>query len=123
MGDMKLSKEMISAANDSGANIVKTQTFDVKRLKPGPWDTDGRREIYEKAQLSLDQHIELRDYSNTIGIQFISSVFSIDDAKLLEQVEADIVKIPSMESRNSDLINYCYNNFDKHNLSLELIKI
>ena len=49
MGDMNLAKEMIKAAHDSGANSVKTQVFDVKRLKPGPWDTDGRREIYEKA--------------------------------------------------------------------------
>ena len=113
MGDMELAKEMITAANDSGADIVKTQTFDVKRLKRGPWDTDGRRDIYKKAQLSLDQHIELRSYSNQIGIQFISSVFSVDDARLLRKVETDMVKIPSMESRNIKLINYCVDNFDE----------
>jgi len=113
MGDMGLAKQMIYEAKDSGADIVKTQTFDVKRLKEGPWDADGRREIYEKAQLNLNQHVELRDYSNDIGIQFISSVFSIDDAKLLQNVETDMVKIPSMESRNIDLINYCVENFDK----------
>ena len=106
MGDMELAKEMITAANDSGADIVKTQTFDVRRLKEGPWDTDGRREIYEKAQLNLEQYIELRDYCNKIEIQFMSSVFSIDDAKLLQKVETDMVKIPSMESRNVKLINY-----------------
>ena len=113
MGDMDLAKQMIYEAKDSGADIVKTQTFDVKRLKEGPWDADGRREIYEKAQLNLNQHVELRDYSNDIGIQFISSVFSIDDAKLLQNVEIDMVKIPSMESRNIALINYCVENFDK----------
>ena len=113
MGDMKLARNMIEAANDGGADIVKTQTFDVKRLKRGPWDTDGRRDIYKKAQLSLEQHIELRDYSNQIGTQFISSVFSIDDARLLQKVETDMVKIPSMESRNIKLINYCVDNFDE----------
>jgi sialic acid synthase SpsE len=113
MGDMELAKEMIAAANESGADIVKTQTFDIKRLKQGPWDTDGRRDIYKKAQLSLNQHIELRDYSNQIGIQFISSVFSVDDARLLRKVETDMVKIPSMESRNIKLINHCVDNFDK----------
>ena len=35
----------------------------------------------------------------------MSSVFSIDDAKLLQKVETDMVKIPSMESRNVKLIN------------------
>ena len=112
MGDMDLAKKMIYEANDSGADIVKTQTFDVSRLKPGPWDSDGRREIYEKAQLSLEQHNESKNYSNDIGIQFISSVFSIADAKLLEQVEIDMVKIPSMESRNTELIDYCSRKFD-----------
>ena len=33
MGDMALAKEMICAAELSGADIVKTQTFNVKRLK------------------------------------------------------------------------------------------
>ena len=113
MGDMELAKRMAYEAKDNGADIVKTQTFDVSRLKAGPWDTDGRREIYEKAQLSLEQHIELRDYCNDIEVQFMSSVFSIDDAKLLEQVETDMVKIPSMESRNKELIDFCTNSFDK----------
>ena len=113
MGDMELAKRMAYEAKDSGADIVKTQTFNVSKLKAVPWDTDGRREIYEKAQLSLEQHIELRDYCRDIEVQFMSSVFSIDDAKLLEQVETDIVKIPSMESRNKVLIDFCNNSFDK----------
>ena len=113
MGDMELAKRMAYEAKDNGADIVKTQTFNVSKLKAGPWDTDGRREIYEKAQLSLEQHIELRDYCSDIEVQFMSSVFSIDDAKLLEQVETDIVKIPSMESRNKELIDFCNNSFDK----------
>ena len=113
MGNMSLAKKMVYEAKKSGADIVKTQTFDVKRLKSGPWDEDGRRDIYEKAQLNLQQHIELKEYCDEIGIQFISSVFSIDDAKLLQKVETDMVKIPSMESRNKKLINYCVDNFDK----------
>ena len=113
MGDMNLAKQMVYEAKESGADIVKTQTFNVKRLKEGPWDVDGRRKIYEKAQLNLKQHIELRDYCDENRIQFISSVFSIYDARLLQKVETDMVKIPSMESRNIKLINYCVDNFDE----------
>ena len=47
--DAGLCKEMVQAAKDSGAEFAKFQYFDPKYLKPGPWDTDGRREIYEKA--------------------------------------------------------------------------
>ena len=113
MGDMVLAKDMITAAKESGADFAKFQTFDIKRLKSGPWDTDGRREIYEKAQLNLDEHIELKEYCDKINIGFMSSVFSIGDADLLKQVVTDYVKIPSMESRNVDLINYCSENFNK----------
>ena len=113
MGDMKLAKEMILAAKESGCDFAKFQTWSVNRLKPGVWDTDGRREIYEKAELDLDKHIELKKYCDEVGIGFMSSVFSIEDAKLLKQVVTDYVKIPSFESRNIDLINYCNENFDK----------
>jgi|TARA_A100001391_G_scaffold196852_1_gene176106 N,N'-diacetyllegionaminate synthase len=113
MGNMVLAKDMITAAKESGADFAKFQTFDIKRLKSGPWDTDGRREIYEKAQLSLDNHFDLKNYCDEVGIGFMSSVFSIGDADLLKQVVTDYVKIPSMESRNRELIHYCLKHF-KH---------
>ena len=78
MGDMNLAKKMIQSSKDNGADIVKFQTWSVSRLKPGPWDDDGRTEIYKKAELSYDKHKELLDFSNEIGIEFLSSVFSIN---------------------------------------------
>ena len=77
MGDMALAKEMISKAKDNGADYVKFQTWSVDRLKPGPWDEDGRTEIYKEAELSKDDHISLKSFSESYGIPFLSSVFSI----------------------------------------------
>ena len=70
MGDMERAKDMISASKENGANLVKFQTWSVDRLKPGPWDKDGRLEIYKQAELSKDQHLELYEYSNKLGIYF-----------------------------------------------------
>ena len=56
MGDMKLAEEMINKASSSGANYAKFQTWSVDRLKSGEWDHDGRRQIYEKAELSYENH-------------------------------------------------------------------
>ena len=70
MGDMSLAKKMILAAKENGADYVKTQIFDIKFLKDGPWMKDGRKEIYEKAQLSDEKYKELLEYSNKIGINF-----------------------------------------------------
>ena len=49
MGDMTLAKEMIHASKENGADFVKFQTWSVDRLTSGPWDEDGRFEIYKKA--------------------------------------------------------------------------
>ena len=59
MGDASLAEEMISAASESGANIVKFQYWDPKYLKAGSWDNDGRREIYNKAALNEDKILSL----------------------------------------------------------------
>ena len=45
MGNLKIAKQMIKSARDSGASYVKTQIFDTRYLNPGPWDKDGRRKI------------------------------------------------------------------------------
>ena len=49
-GDMELAKQMIYQAAINGADYAKFQTWSVSKLKPGPWDNDGRRQIYEKAE-------------------------------------------------------------------------
>jgi len=112
-GDMELAKEMILAAKESGATYAKFQSWSVSRLKPGAWDEDGRREIYEKAELTKERHIELINYCDEVGIKFMSSVFSIKDAELLVELGVEDVKIPSFESRNHKLIRYCDDNFKR----------
>tara|TARA_B110000003_G_scaffold125200_1_gene127411 strand:+ start:3257 stop:4057 length:801 start_codon:yes stop_codon:yes gene_type:complete len=111
-GDIDLAKKMAKEAQLAGATYAKYQTWSVDRLKPGSWDSDGRKQIYEKAELSKQDHITLIDYCTEIGIKFLSSVFSIPDAQLLVELGVREVKIPSFESRNEELIRYCDNNFD-----------
>tara|TARA_Y100000590_G_scaffold211779_2_gene239981 strand:- start:4223 stop:5032 length:810 start_codon:yes stop_codon:yes gene_type:complete len=113
MGDMVLAKEMIKAASEAGADYAKFQTWSVSRLKAGPWDNDGRREIYIKAELKEEQHYELKEYCDSSSIKFMSSVFSVPDAELLHKVMNDYVKIPSAESRNTNLLDFVNNNFKK----------
>ena len=43
---------MILEAKKNGADFAKFQTWSVDNLKSGSWDKDGRRKIYEKAQLT-----------------------------------------------------------------------
>ncbi len=112
MGDMKIAKRMIEAAHESGATYAKFQTWSVDRLENGEWDNDGRREIYTKAELSEEDHITLIKHCEKTGIQFLSSVFSIQDATLLHDLGVRKVKIPSFECRNRELIQFCNDKFD-----------
>ena len=60
LGDMSLAEKMIKSASNNGADICKFQSWDVNDLKEGSWDNDGRREIYKKAGLSIDDHVHLK---------------------------------------------------------------
>lgn len=60
LGDMSIAKEMISAAKESGADFAKFQTWSTKDLVDGPWHKDNRINLYKKAELSEDDHYELR---------------------------------------------------------------
>jgi len=112
MGDMGLAARMIEAAVGAGADYVKFQTWKVARLIDGPWDTDGRRQIYEKAELSRDDHYYLKSECDKRGVKFLSSIFSVKDLDFLRGL-CDEVKIPSPEVCEEDLVLGCIENFKR----------
>lgn len=111
VGDMELAKEMIRQAADAGADYAKFQTWSVKNLKPGPWDNDGRREIYEKAELSEEKHLILSDCCKANNIKFLTSCFSLDSIDLISRLTNE-VKIASTELWNIDLLKEIAKKFD-----------
>lgn len=112
MGDMSLAKEMVSAAKESGADYVKFQTWKVDRLVDGPWDTDGRREIYNKAEMTLKKHEIMKGYCESVGITFLTSCFCSKDIKLVRAF-CNEVKIPSeIKADNEELMSEVVKTFD-----------
>ena len=112
MGNISLAKEMISAASESGADFAKFQTWSVEKLKRGEWDNDGRIEIYSKAELTRDDHLDLAEYCYNNNIGFLTSVFNIDDVEWLKDVSNMAIKIPSHEVYNKNLIRSVDGLFD-----------
>ena len=113
MGDIKLAEKMIKAAASAGADFCKFQTWSVSNLKDGPWDEDGRRQIYEKAQLSYEDHLKLKKICKKNNVGFFTSVFNINDVLMLKKINKNVIKIPSHEIHNLTLIKKCLNNFDQ----------
>ena len=116
LGDMKLAERMIVEAAKAGADCVKFQTWKVDRLVPGPWDSDGRREIYEKAELSSNDHYYLKSVCDSENVQFLTSCFSSKDLEFVRGLMNE-VKIPSPESSNTDLVIRALSLFDHIYLS------
>jgi N,N'-diacetyllegionaminate synthase len=112
MGDISLAKKMIQAAKESGADYAKFQTWHVKNLKKGSWDNDGRRQIYEKAELTDEKHFELKKECDKLGIKFLTSVFCSKDVEFVSNL-IDEVKIPSTEMDNEELIDNVIKYFSK----------
>ena len=111
-GRNNLAKEMIDAAAENGADFAKFQTWSVKNLTNGPWDNDGRREIYTKAELTKEMHEELYEYCISKKLNFLTSIFNLSDLDKLENVKIDTIKIPSHEVYNINLINNISNLYE-----------
>ena len=113
MGDMNLAEKMIVSAASNGADICKFQTWSVKNIKPGPWDTDGRKEIYKKAELSKEQHYYLKEICMKNNVVFLTSIFNINDIDFLSTLIPDMIKIPSHEIGNFILVKSVVDKFNK----------
>ena len=118
LGDLDLAKKMVEAAATAGANVIKFQYWNPDNLTEGAWDEDGRREIYEKAYLTKDKISKLEDMVAQNNCDFLLSVFSLEGAKYINSLGLRSVKIPSHESYNLGLIDYCLQNFESIYISV-----
>jgi len=112
MGNLELAESMIQAAKKAGATCAKFQYWDPTHLKPGPWDDDGRREIYEKAVLNDAKIYKLMEYCDNEEIDFLISVFGTIGAKKMRSLGLTKIKIPSHETTNLALLEYCSQEYD-----------
>ena len=112
MGDSSIAKDMIQSAKECGADTVKFQYWNPDYLKEGVWDTDGRREIYNKAALTEDKVNELQKMSQDAGCNFLISVFGTIGASIMADLGIKNIKIHSHETTNKKLIEFCSSKFD-----------
>lgn len=71
-GSFKHAKELIYAANESGADLIKSQAFLAKDITSGSMP----KEFYQMCEFSLEQYIELIDFARSIGNDLFYSIFS-----------------------------------------------
>lgn len=103
LGDLVKAKEMALQAKLSGADAVKFQHHlpDEEMLREGvPMSANFNMPLYEflkKYALTLDQHYQLLDYCNKIGIIYLCTPFSRKAAEELNKMGVSAFKIGSGE--------------------------
>lgn len=108
--DVDTAKKLIDEAKRCGADIVKFQTFNPKKLaskhavmadyqKENLGLEESQQSMLEKLTLKQVEYIELADYCKEVGIRFLSTPFEIESIKFLNGLQ-DVWKIPSGEITN-----------------------
>jgi len=110
-GDIELAKQMIDAAADAGADLVKFQTFNADRqvtrtAKKADYQTqtmdgnESQHEMLRRLELTEVMHQELISHCALRSIGFLSTGFDIESVDLLVSLGQDQFKIPSGEITN-----------------------
>ena len=110
-GDILKAKKMVKDAHDSGAECVKFQCHIIEDemikndVIPGN-KTESIWEIIERCSLSEDEEIILKNYTESLGLIYLSTPFSRKAANRLEDMGVSAYKIRSGECNNYPLIEH-----------------
>jgi N,N'-diacetyllegionaminate synthase len=110
-GSIKQAKILIDIALESGADMVKFQSFTAENLvthkaKKAEYQkninkkNETQYEMIKKLELDQNSIEELKKYSDRVGINFICSPFDLLSIDILNQINIPLYKIPSGEITN-----------------------
>lgn len=112
-GDLAVAKEMVRLAAGAGCEMIKHQTHiiedemtdEAKSIFPPNADVSIWH-VMEQCALSLDEEAELKRYTESLGLIWISTPFSRAAADWLETQDVPAYKIGSGEADNLPLIRH-----------------
>lgn len=112
-GSLKTAFEMVDAAYEAGAEVIKHQTHVVedemskaaKKVIPGNTDVS-IYDVMKRCALNEEDETKLKEYVESKGMIFISTPFSRSAANRLERMGVKAYKIGSGECNNYPLIDH-----------------
>lgn len=120
-GDMELAKKMIAVAKECGADCVKFQSwskdtiFSRKVYEDNYFLRDDYRNrtdytletIVDEYSIDFEDHRILKEYCDSIGIDFASTGFSKAEIDLLvDELQVPFIKVASMDVNNIPFLKY-----------------
>lgn len=115
ISNIDAAKLMIDEAKKAGIHAVKFQTYKAEGLavkdSPSYWDTTeepttSQYELFKKFdEFGKSEYIELKQYADNLGIEFMSTAFDVDAADYLDEI-MDVYKISSSDLNNIPFVAY-----------------
>lgn len=115
-GSLEMAIELIDAAAEAGADIVKFQTFKSEAVisrfakkaeyqQKATGSDETQLEMVKRLELGLEAHQQLLTHCRQRQISFLSTPFDIQSVKLLvDDIGVEKLKIPSGEITNAPLL-------------------
>ena len=122
-GEMFIAKELIKIAKIfSNCDAVKFQKRNNKELlteeqynNPHPNSSNSYGDTYgahrEFLEFNLAQHKELKEYCESIGITYSTSVWDTTSAKEIASLNPDFIKIPSACNNHYEMLGWLADNY------------
>jgi len=115
MGSMDIAKELLDIAKDAGADYAKFQKRNNKELlteeqynAPHPVPKNSYGDTYgahrEFLEFDVDQHRELKDYCDEIGLGYSTSVWDTTSAKEIVSLKPDLIKVGSPSNQHFEMM-------------------
>lgn len=123
-GDIEIAKAMVSTAKTyCNVDVVKFQKRDIKSFlstneynspHPVAYNSYGKTygEHREFLEFSIDQHKELKNHCDKIGIEYSSSVWDLKSALDIISIKPLFIKVPSACNLNKKLLKILCKNFN-----------
>tara|TARA_A100001011_G_scaffold399470_1_gene508253 strand:- start:423 stop:1415 length:993 start_codon:yes stop_codon:yes gene_type:complete len=98
-----LAFKLITSAKNAGADAVKFQLFNAKKMYP---NDKKMFSLFNSIELNKNWIPKLKKFSESLGVDFLVSPFDIDSAKTLKKNNLAGYKIASSELTNIKMVNY-----------------
>lgn len=115
-GSVEIAKKMIDVAAIAGADCVKFQKRTVSKLavketmdaKDDRFPEFGKtyREIREHLEFSFEEYQEIKNYTESKGLDFMCTAFDTDAVDFLEKLGTKNYKLASHSLTNHELLDY-----------------
>lgn len=112
IGNIDVAVAMIQAAARAGADMVKFQSWQARKLRPDFPDYPGTFERHRRTELSDADHVSLIEACAKHGVEFLTTCFDLERVDFLASLGLKRIKVASPDCGSLKLLDRLMAKFD-----------